>query len=238
VDRPAVVLEDVHAAYEGERTATLEEISFDVSAGEQLAITGPNGAGKTTILEVVNGLLPVASGRVRVFDTDVAADSHGLRAAIAYVPQNLFFAVDTPFLVRDVVFMARFARIRTWDLFSREEHALVGDALRAVGMEAFARRPVGRLSGGQQRKVLLARAITQHARLLLLDEPTANLDPEAKHELAELIATVRGELTATALVVSHDAGPLLDASDRAIHLEAGRIVSIHQHAPRTEVGAR
>lgn len=225
----AVVLENVHAAYEGERAATLSGISFDVLSGEQLAITGPNGAGKTTVLEVINGLLPIASGRVRVFGQVVAQTSHRLRSSIAYVPQNLFFAPDTPFLVRDVVLTARFAQMTAWGVFSRREQALVADALRDVGMADLAGRPVGRLSGGQQRKVLLARAITQEARLLLLDEPTANLDPEAKRELAALVASVRQDLAATAIVVSHDAGPLLAASDRTLVIEAGRAATETRH---------
>ena len=229
MDRTVVILENVHAAYEGERAATLAGISFDVLSGEQLAITGPNGAGKTTVLEVINGLLPIASGRVRVFGQDVKPTSHRLRSGIAYVPQNLFFAPDTPFLVRDVVLAARFARMKPWSVFSNRERGLVANALAAVGMAEFGGRPVGRLSGGQQRKVLLARAITQEALLLLLDEPTANLDPEAKRELANLIASVRSDLTATAVVVSHDAGPLLTASDRTLVLEAGRVASESRH---------
>jgi len=234
----AVLLEAVQAAYEGERAAVLCGVTLAVDRGEQVAITGPNGAGKTTVLEVVNGLLPIDSGRVRVFGGDVTPDSHRLRAEIAYVPQNLFFPPDTPFLARDVVFTARFAKMRTTDLFSRLERTLVNEALDVVGMEAFGGRPVGRLSGGQQRKVLLARAIAQRAQLLLLDEPTANLDPDAKRELASLVASVRTELGATALVVSHDAGPLLAASDRTVALEAGRIVEPATASARVDAEAR
>jgi len=230
-----VVLEDVYAAYEGERQATLSGLSLFARTGEQIAITGPNGAGKTTVLEVINGLLPIASGSVRVFGNVVIEASHHLRAAIAYVPQNLFFAPDTPFLVKDVVHTARFARIRPWQLWAAEETRLVESALEAVGMRNLLRRPIGRLSGGQQRKVLLARAVAQQAKLLLLDEPTANLDPEAKCELAELIGMIRRDLAATSVVVSHEAGPLLDATDRTIQIEAGRQVAEDQLGKREGV---
>jgi len=219
-----VSLVDVRATYEGERHATLAGVTLSVSPREQLAITGPNGSGKTTILEVVNGLLPIVSGTVRTLGREVTAASHRLRAQIAYVPQNLFFPPDTPFLVRDVVLAARFGRARTWRPSDAEDRRHAKHALEAVGILDLEGRPVGRLSGGQQRKVLLTRSLAQEARLLLLDEPTANLDPNAKQEVAELVAQVRRELGAAAIVVSHEAGPLLEASDHTVTVEAGRTV--------------
>ena len=224
MDEPVVSLTDVRAVYEGERHATLEGVTMHVTRGEQVAITGPNGAGKTTILEVINGLLPITSGSVRVLGEAVTRDSHHLRSQIAYVPQNLFFTPDTPFLVRDVVTAARFGRIGRWQLPGPADRAQVDVALEAVGMTFAAGRPIGRLSGGQQRKVLLARAVAQEASLLLLDEPTANLDPVSKHEVADLVASIRATLDATSIVVSHESGPLLGASDRVVALDAGRIV--------------
>ena len=224
MDDPVVALVDVRATYEGERHATLAGVTLSVSPKEQLAITGPNGAGKTTILEVINGLLPIVSGSVCVLGEAVTLASHHLRSRIAYVPQNLFFAPDTPFLMRDVVLAARFGRTNRWGLSVAADRRHVGHALAAVGISNLEGRPVGRLSGGQQRKTLLARALVQEARLLLLDEPTANLDPEAKQEVADLVALVRRDLGAAAVVVSHESGPLLDASDRTITVESGRIV--------------
>lgn len=225
-----VSLAGVRATYEGEQHATLAGVTLSVLPGEQLAITGPNGAGKTTILEVINGLLRITAGTVRALGQEVTPASHRLRSQIAYMPQNLFFPADTPFLVCDVVLTARFGKIRTWRLFDTMDRRYVDRALRAVGISALKGRPVGRLSGGQQRKVLLARALAQEARLLLLDEPTANLDLEAKREVADLVARVRRDLGAAAVVVSHESGPLLDASDRAVAVEAGRIVNGFQTA--------
>jgi ABC-type Mn2+/Zn2+ transport system ATPase subunit len=140
------------------------------------------------------------------------------------VPQNLFFAPDTPFLVRDVVTAARFGRIGRWRFPGPRDRERVAAALKAVGMTPASGRPIGRLSGGQQRKVLLARALAQEASLLLLDEPTANLDPTSKGEVAELVASVRTALDATSIVVSHESGPLLEASNRVVAIDAGRIV--------------
>jgi len=228
VDESVVSLANVWAVYEGERHATLNGVTMNVLQGEQVAVTGPNGAGKTTILEVINGLLPITSGSVRVLGDEVTRDSHRLRSRIAYVPQSLFFAPDTPFLVRDVVTAARFGRIGRWRLPAPSDWQQVDIALEAVGMTAAARRPIGRLSGGQQRKVLLARAVAQEASLLLLDEPTANLDPTSKREVADLVASIRTTLSATSIVVSHESGPLLSASDRSVALDGGVIASISE----------
>jgi ABC-type Mn2+/Zn2+ transport system ATPase subunit len=227
MDDSVVSLTDVRAVYEGERHATLGGLSLSVLRGEQVAITGPNGAGKTTILEVINGLLPITSGSVCVLGQPVTSGSHRLRSEIAYVPQNLFFDPETPFIVRDVVLAARFGRIGRWRLPGARDRDIAHAALTAIGISAWAGRPVGRLSGGQQRKVLLARALAQEARLLLLDEPTANLDPDAKEEVAELVGQVRAELAATSIVVSHESGPLMTASDRVVAIDAGRIVATH-----------
>lgn len=219
-----VSLVDVWASYEGERHATLAGLTLSVFPEEQLAITGPNGAGKTTILEVINGLLPVVSGQVRALGQNVTPTSHRLRSRIGYVPQNLFFPPDTPFLVRDVVLTARFGKQNRWSVSAAADRHHVDGALASVGISHLGGRPVGRLSGGQQRKTLLARALAQKAELLMLDEPTANLDPAAKQEVADVVALIREELGAAVVVVSHEAGPLLDASDRTVAVEAGRII--------------
>jgi len=225
VDESVVALSSVTAVYEGERAATLHDVTLSVAGGELLAIVGPNGSGKTTLLEVVNGLLPIAAGSVRVFGEVVAVGSHHLRARIAYMPQDLFFPPETPFLVRDVVMAARFAQIGAMRLPSRSDCARVSNALAAVCISSLSGRPIGRLSGGQQRKALLARALAQGASLLLLDEPTANLDPEARSEVARLVLEIRRELIATTLVVSHEGGPLIQGADRVVTLDAGRTTS-------------
>jgi ABC-type Mn2+/Zn2+ transport system ATPase subunit len=225
VDEFLIALRNVTATYEGERMAALHDVTLAVRAGEQVGIVGPNGAGKTTLLEIVNGLLPIVTGTVEVLGEAVSARSHRLRARIAYVPQDLVFVPDTPFLVRDVILAACFGRRGMAHWPDAEDRAATGTAMDALGIADLAGRPVGRLSGGQQRKVLLARALAQRASLLLLDEPTANLDPGSKEEVAGLVGQVRRELRATALVVSHEGGPLLDEADRIVTLVSGRIAA-------------
>lgn len=225
MDRTVIRLSRVAAAYEGERSATLREIDLAVNEGELLAIVGPNGAGKTTLLDVIDGLLPATAGEVRVFGRPMGPGAHRLRRRIGYLPQDLFFPPSTPYLVRDVVLMARFGDLPPFRLVRRADREAVAGALAAVGLSELAGRPIGRLSGGQQRKALLARTLAQRARILLLDEPTANLDPDAKADVERLVVSLKEELASTSLVVSHEAGYLRDRADRIVVIEEGRIVS-------------
>ena len=231
MDDCIVSLRRVFASYEGERHAALHDVSLEVQVGEQVGIVGPNGAGKTTLLEVVNGLLPFLSGAVEVHGEPLTPRSHRLRSRIGYVPQEATFPADTPFLVSDVVLAARFGLLSRFRWPTARDRAAARSALTAIGIADLSGRPVWRLSGVQQRKVLIARALAQQASLLLLDEPTANLDPESKLEVAELVEAVRRNLGATALVVSHEDGALLQRADRIVTIVDGRVA-----ASRTEIG--
>lgn len=219
-----VELRAVTATYEGEHIPALHGIDLAVNAGHLVAIVGPNGSGKTTLLEVVNGLLPITAGTVRVLGEPVSPGSHRLRRRIAYLPQDLFFEPQTPFLTRDVVLMGRYATVGALRLPGPEDRRLAAEAMTAMGVAGFAARPIGRLSGGQQRKVLLARVLARRPEVLLLDEPMTNLDPQSKEELAELILRVQEDLSPTTLLVSHEATALLEAADRVLTLVAGRIL--------------
>jgi len=219
----AVELVNAHASYEGERHGTLHGIDYVAGCGDLIAVIGPNGAGKTTLLEVINGLLPLNRGEVRVWGEPMTSSSHGLRRRIGYVPQDLFFSPATPFLVIDVVLMARFGDKGVFRWPTREDRACAHDAMTVMGIEDLARRPIGRLSGGQQRKVLLARSVFQQASLLLLDEPTANLDPRSREEISNSVLRIRDSLGAAAFVVSHDTGRLVDSADRTLVLVDGRV---------------
>lgn len=221
----AVELKNVSAVYEGERIPALHGIDLAVKLGELVAIVGPNGAGKTTLLEVINGLLPIRSGEVLVLGKPIGRSSHRLRQEIAYLPQDLFFDPGTPFLTRDVVLMGRFAKIGPFRLPSWADRRFAREAIATVGISELAGRPIGRLSGGQQRKALLARVLAKEPQLLLLDEPTTNLDPEAKEEISRLILEIRSTLSLTTLVVSHESGPLLDEANRILTMVGGRFLT-------------
>ena len=221
----AVELDGVTAVYEGERIPALHGISLAVEPCELVGIVGPNGAGKTTLLEVINGLLPITSGKVSVLGQPVLPSSHRLRQQIAYLPQDLFFEPSTPFLTKDVVMMGRYAKVGPFRFPDRSDRSLAWEAMKEVGILDLAARPIGRLSGGQQQKALLARVLAKRPQVLLLDEPTASLDPQSKEEISHLVLQIHHELSLATLTVSHEPGPLLDRADRMLTIEEGRLVS-------------
>ncbi|MCR4404173.1 MAG: metal ABC transporter ATP-binding protein [Candidatus Acetothermia bacterium] len=220
---PVIELRGVTTIYEGERIPAIHEIDLVVERGEFLALIGPNGVGKTTLLETINGLLDHKAGAVRLFGLDVRREGHRLRRRIGYIPQAVSFPELTPFLVRDVVLMARFGRIGLIHRPRAADYRAVERALELVGSAALARRPIGKLSGGQQQKVMLARAMAKEPELLLLDEPFSNLDFVAREEIASTIVRLHEELGLTTLIVLHDLKGLPPCCQRVVLMRAGRI---------------
>ena len=176
--------------------------SAKVSAGELVVIVGPNGAGKTTLVRALAGLVPVAAGSVRCFGRDPrASDRRAIAADLAYLPQN--YALAFPFRVEDVVLLGRYARQKGLGLASADDLAAAHAAMAACDVAALADRRFDELSGGEARRVTLAQAMCQGARCLLLDEPTAGLDPA---HARSVFARLREHCDAggAAVVVTHD----------------------------------
>lgn len=217
----ALELKNVAAAYAGADRPAISDVSLTLEQGQLGVVLGPNGAGKTTLLEVILGLLPHQVGSVRAFGEEVRTRGPALRRRAGYLPQDLFFPPDTPFLTRDVVLMGRFGGLRPWQRLPRRDRALAEEALAAFGLADRAGWPIGHLSGGQQRKALLARAFAKGARLLLLDEPFASLDPAARADLAQAVLRLR-EGGMTVMAVLHEE-ELLREADRAFLMRAGRL---------------
>jgi iron complex transport system ATP-binding protein len=180
----------------------LRGASGQVSAGELVVVVGPNGAGKTTLLRVLAGLLPVSAGNVRCFGRDpAAADRRVIAADLAYLPQH--YELAFPFRVEDVVLLGRYASQRGLGLASADDLAAARSAMAACDVLELADRRFDELSGGEARRVILAQALCQGARCVLLDEPTAGLDPaHARSVLARL--RERCDAGAAAVVVTHD----------------------------------
>jgi zinc/manganese transport system ATP-binding protein len=211
----ALTFTDVSAA----RGSSLvwSEGSFAVPTGSIVAVIGPNGSGKTTLLEMILGLLPAASGELRVLgDAPRRGDDR-----IGYVPQNYAAEVGEGIRCQDLVGLGRSGS--RWGLGRRssDDRARVRAALAAVGADGFARRRLSQLSGGQQQRVAIAQALVGDPDLLLLDEPLANLDVHNQHEIVELLGRLRAEREVTILVVVHDLNPLLSILTGAIYLLDG-----------------
>jgi len=219
-----IELKNVSTVYEGERVPAIRDIDLTIESGEFVAIIGPNGAGKTTLLETINGLLPHTRGQVQVLGRDVARFGPQLRSHIGYVPQEFQFDETTPVLVRDVVLMGRYGRIGLFRRPTAEDYAQVQEALELLGLAELAERPLGKLSGGQQQKVLLARALAKEPKILLLDEPFSHLDCAARAGVAELIARWHRERSLTVLIVLHDLEAIPRSCHRVVLLNGGRIL--------------
>lgn len=193
-------LEHVWAGYDG--MTVLEDVSLSVAAHDYVGVIGPNGGGKTTLLKVILGLITPSKGRVMV----LGGRPEKGRAGIGYVPQHHPFDPDFPISVRDVVLMGRYGRVGLGRRYSAEDKERAETALRRVGMLSRRDRQVGRLSGGEQQRVFIARALVAQPRLLLLDEPTASVDPTMQTEFYELVAQLREQMAV--VMVSHDVGAI------------------------------
>jgi ABC-type Mn2+/Zn2+ transport system ATPase subunit len=227
---PILELEGVWAAYPGGRGAALRGASLSLPPGELGLLVGPNGAGKTTILEVLLGFVTYR-GRARAFGLEVRDHKAEIRRRVGYLPQELFFPPDAPCRAIDLVLMGRFGQFRPWQRLPKGEHERALSALSRFGLVERADWPIGHLSGGQQRKALLARALAKGAELLLLDEPFASLDPQARLDLAQAILGLKDE-GLTILAVVHEE-ELLSRADRAFLVREGKSQPLPQGLVRS-----
>lgn len=219
-----IELENVDTIYEGEEFPTIRNIDLQIDQGEFVCVMGPNGAGKTTLLETINGLLEHTSGRVSVLGKNIKNDGTDVRKRIGYLLQSFSFSPDQPFLVEDVIMMGRVGKIGILNSPGQEDWETVYESMELVGVSEFAKEPIGKLSGGEQQKVMLARVLAQEPEILLLDEPFTDLDFKAKEELQKLIKGIYEERGLTTLMVTHDVGSVPKISSRIILMNGGEIV--------------
>ncbi|MDQ7030603.1 MAG: metal ABC transporter ATP-binding protein [Ardenticatenia bacterium] len=196
----------------------LHQVTFRVAPGEQVAVLGANGAGKSTLLNVVAGVLPLTVGTVCLFGE--RADR--ARVSVAYLPQELHVPKRFPVTVFDVVMMGRYRFLRRLRPPARRDRQAVLAALERVHLGHVAARPITALSGGQRRRVFLARALAQEARILLLDEPLQGIDVGSQQVIMETLQRLR-EQTVTVLVATHSLS-LAQQFDRVLFLRAGHLV--------------
>ncbi len=202
---PAVALRGVSFAYSGE--VVLENVGLSIASGEWVSVVGPNGGGKTTLLKLVLGLLRPTAGEVRVFGQPPERG----RLRMGYMPQHLRFDPQFPVTVMDIALMGRLGKggpaQRLFGWFARRDRRAALDALAEVGMADLARRPFAALSGGQRQRTLIARALCGDPDLLLLDEPTANVDVRGEAQVMEILHRLHRRMTI--VMVSHDLGFVL-----------------------------
>jgi zinc/manganese transport system ATP-binding protein len=199
----------------------LHDVSFTIHPGEFTGLIGSNGAGKTTLLRVILGLQPASAGRVLLDGRPRSRRS----PLIGYVPQKFVLDPDMPLRARDLVGLGIDAQRFGIPLPSRARRARIDEMLGAVDAERFGDARVGQLSGGEQQRVLIAHALIARPRLLLLDEPLANLDLRAAHEVVTLLARIAAEQQIAVLISAHEMNPLLPVMDRIVYMAGGRAAS-------------
>jgi len=211
VSAPALEVHNLTVAYD--RRPVLWDVDFAIPPGVLVGVVGPNGAGKSTLLKAVMGLLPLASGEVRLFGEPFPRH----RQRLGYVPQRESVDWDFPVSVFDVVLMGRYG---TLPLFRRPKAAdreIARRSLQEMGIADLAGRQISRLSGGQQQRVFLARALAQEAELYLMDEPLAGVDAATEQAVIDLLRSLRGR-GRTVVVVHHDLGSVPEYFDWVVML--------------------
>jgi zinc/manganese transport system ATP-binding protein len=199
----------------------LRDVSLTIRPGEFTGLIGPNGAGKTTLLRITLGLQDVTRGSVLID----GAPRTPRDASIGYVPQKLGIEPDTPLRVRDVVSLGIDGHRLGIRLPSRARRERVDDMLTAVGARRFADARIGELSGGEQQRVMIAHALIGRPRLLLLDEPLANLDISSEQGIVSVLARLAKAEGIAVLLSAHDMNPLMPVMDRIVYVAAGRVAA-------------
>ena len=206
----------------------LRDASFTTPRGTITALVGMNGAGKSTLFKALMGFVPLSRGTVRILGQSVAeAQRQGL---IAYVPQTEEVDWTFPVLVEDVVMMGRYGHMGFLRRPSGADRAAVARALARVGMADFARRQIGELSGGQKKRVFLARALAQDGQVILLDEPFTGVDVQTEEAIILLLREMRAE-GRVMLVSTHDLGSVPEFCDRVVMVRG----TVLAHGPTAEV---
>jgi iron complex transport system ATP-binding protein len=209
-------------------------VSAELAAGELVVIVGPNGAGKTTLLRAIAGLLAPRTGAIRVLGRDpLRAPRREVARELAYLPQR--YELAFPFAVEEVVLLGRYARQRGFGLASEDDLAAAGAAMAACDVAHLAQRRFDELSGGEARRVIVAQALCQGARCLLLDEPTAGLDPAHARAIFAMLRA-QCDAGAAAIVATHDLDLALRHAGSMWLIADGRLAA--RGAPAEVLAAR
>jgi ABC-type Mn2+/Zn2+ transport system ATPase subunit len=225
--RPAIEVNNLWAGYNGQ--AALEGVTLTIEEGCLAGLVGPNGSGKSTLLRVILGLHQPWRGGVRLFGQKIDR----ARGLLGYMPQVELVDWAFPVSVFDVVMMGRYGRLGLLRRPSRQHQEVVWRCLEQVGMADLAQRQIGELSGGQQRRVLIARTLAQEPRILLLDEPFAGLDAAGQHDLMDLFSEVQAA-GKTLLVATHDLSCVAACFHHAVLLNRKVIAYGEPHVVFTE----
>jgi zinc/manganese transport system ATP-binding protein len=224
------VIEFEHAEVRRGKRIVWSDVQLSVKSGEFIAILGPNGSGKSTLLKAILGLLPLSKGRINILGKAVRRGN----PAISYLPQRRSFGPDMHVQGRELVRLGLegtrwgvplpgLRRLWGGGRLANVERQRVKQAIEMVGATAYANRPIGTLSGGEQQRLLIAQALVTRPRIFLLDEPLESLDLHNQQAVSALIRSISQEYQITVMLVAHDVNPLLPYLDRVLYIGRGQI---------------
>ena len=216
-----IAVTDATVTYRNGHTA-LRDASFRIPTGTIAALVGVNGSGKSTLFKAIMGFVPVAAGKVTILGLSVREALK--QNLVAYVPQAEEVDWTFPVLVEDVVMMGRYGHMNWLRIPTKRDHEMVEEALSRVNMADFRKRQIGELSGGQRKRVFLARALAQEGQVILLDEPFTGVDVTTEEQIIELLGKLRDE-GRVMLVSTHNLGSVPDFCDRTVFVNGTVIAS-------------
>tara|TARA_B100000768_G_scaffold163781_1_gene165262 strand:+ start:934 stop:1770 length:837 start_codon:yes stop_codon:yes gene_type:complete len=217
----ALEINDITVTYKNGHTA-LYDATVSIPHGSITALVGVNGSGKSTLFKAIMGFVTLAKGDVKILGQDVKT---ALRSnQVAYVPQNEEIDWNFPVLVKDVVMMGRYGYMNMLRIPSKNDKKIVDESLQRVSMVEFKDRQIGELSGGQKKRVFLARALAQESKIILLDEPFTGVDVKTEDQIMSLLRELR-EDGKVMLVSTHNLGSVPEFCDRAILINETILVS-------------
>lgn len=215
---PILSLDNIKVSF-GEHLV-LKDVNINVYPGEFIGLIGANGAGKSTLLKVILGLLQPTNGKVTIFNDKEKETKH----LIGYVPQKIFLDPNVPLRSRDLVALGLDGHKFGIPFPSKKKERIVNEILEAVDAMRYADAPAGKLSGGEQQRLLIAQALLTNPKVLLLDEPLSNLDIKSAYEIINLVSRIGRERGIAIILVAHDMNPLLGVMDRVVYLADGNAV--------------
>jgi iron complex transport system ATP-binding protein len=220
--KTAVIVESLNYAFGN--YPVLKNLTFSITGGQFFIIIGPNGSGKTTLMKLLAGILAPEADRIRILDRDIRHFSpRSLAREVAYVPQRV--EAGLPFTVEETVLMGRAPHQRILGMPRKEDFRALREAMEITRIKHLAARKLDQLSGGEQQRVVIARALCQEPRIILLDEPTASLDLSHQLQTMDLMEQLKIQRGVTVVMVSHDVNLAAVYADRLLLLDAGEIRS-------------
>ena len=219
----SIELVNVSAGYLSETILT--DVNFSVKKRNIVGVFGPNGAGKTTLLCAINGLAKIWKGKIYINGISLSPfTSVSLRKKIGYVPQIIEVDTKIPALTEEVILMGGYGRIGVFHFPNKKDYNFLKETSELLEISSLLKKPFGQLSGGEQRRALIARALFQKPEILLLDEIFSFLDWKIKKKISELIIRIHNEKNLTTLIVSHDLKVIEELCDNVVYIEKGKII--------------